>query len=393
LKVILPEDLHIRVLTSTQDVAAETWNNLANPSGQGFNPFLTHEFFTALEKSGSATAQTGWLGQHLLLENEAGKALGLMPLYLKNHSYGEYVFDHAFADALERAGGRYYPKLQASVPFTPATGPRLLAPQALKPYLLKGADELCHARQASSIHLTFLPQQDWQEFGDDTAWLKRTDTQFHWHNENYQGFDDFLASLSSAKRKNVRKERANATASDIEIRWLTGNDLKESHWDAFYEFYMDTGSRKWGRPYLTREFFSLINETMAEHILLVMAYREGRAIAGALNFIGSDTLFGRNWGAIEHHPFLHFELCYYQAIDFAIAKGLKTVEAGAQGQHKLARGYVPCPTFSLHHFTNESLSRAAAQYLRAERLAVAEGQQELAAHAPFRKARPPGQFT
>lgn len=387
----MPDKAKIRVLTSTAEIPAAVWDGLANPQGQPFNPFVSHAFFDALEASGSATARTGWLGQHLLLEDGQGKALGLMPLYLKNHSYGEYVFDHAFADALARAGGQYYPKLQACVPFTPATGPRLLAPDALKPVLAEAALELCAARSASSVHITFLPQADWQALGDDKSWLRRTDTQFHWTNAGYASFDDFLATLSSAKRKNLRKERAAAIAAGIEIKWLTGSDITEAHWDAFVQFYMDTGSRKWGRPYLTREFFSRIGESMAGHILLIMCYRAGRAIAGALNFIGSDTLFGRNWGAIEHHPFLHFEACYYQAIDFAISRKLRKVEAGAQGEHKLARGYLPASTYSLHHFANPSLAKAAARYLEAERDAVAEGQQELEAYAPFRKPNLPGQ--
>lgn len=388
----MPENLTIRVLTSTRDIAAESWDACANPAGQPFNPFVTHAFFDALEASGSATAETGWLGQHLVLEDAQGKVLGILPLYLKDHSQGEYVFDHAFADALERAGGSYYPKLQASVPFTPATGPRLLVPpgpdeQAIKHTLANAAIELANTREASSVHITFLPQADWDLLGAGEAqWLQRTDTQFHWENDGYKSFDDFLATLSSARRKNLRKERAAALEHGIEIEWLTGAALKEAHWDAFYEFYMDTGNRKWGTPYLTRKFFSLINETMAEHILLVMCSRHGKPVAGAFNMIGSDTLFGRNWGAIEHHPFLHFEACYYQAIDFAISRGLKRVEAGAQGGHKLARGYLPRTTRSLHHFTDPRLALAVKQYLKAERAAVANQQEALESHSPFRKS-------
>ncbi|MDP4823992.1 MAG: GNAT family N-acetyltransferase [Aestuariivirgaceae bacterium] len=392
LKATLPDSLQIRLLTSIRDIAAADWDACANPAGQAFNPFISHAFFDALEASGSATAQTGWLGQHLVLENPQGKALGILPLYLKNHSQGEYVFDHAFADALERAGGSYYPKLQASVPFTPATGPRLLVPPgpdeaAIKHTLANAAIRLADAREASSVHITFLPQADFDLLGaDETLWLQRTDTQFHWENDGYKSFDDFLATLSSSRRKNLRKERAAALTADIEIEWLTGQSLKEAHWDAFYEFYMDTGNRKWGTPYLTRNFFSRIHETMAEHILLVMCNRNGKPIAGAFNMIGSDTLFGRNWGAVEHHPFLHFEACYYQAIDFAIARGLKHVEAGAQGGHKLARGYLPRTTRSLHHFTDPRLAQAVKQYLKAEREAVAHQQEELQAHSPFRNA-------
>jgi uncharacterized protein len=390
LKATLPDNLTIRVLTSTRDIAAESWDACANPPGQAFNPFVTHAFFDALEASGSATAETGWLGQHLVLEDAQGKALGILPLYLKDHSQGEYVFDHAFADALERAGGSYYPKLQASVPFTPATGPRLLVPpgpeeQAIKRTLANAAIQLAETREASSVHITFLPQADWELLGAGEAqWLQRTDTQFHWENNGYKNFDDFLATLSSSRRKNLRKERAGAVEHGIEIEWLTGAGLKEDHWDAFYEFYMDTGNRKWGTPYLTRDFFSRINSTMADHILLVMCSRNGKPIAGAFNMIGSNTLFGRNWGAIEHHPFLHFEACYYQAIDFAISRGLTHVEAGAQGGHKLARGYLPRTTRSLHHFTNHSLAKAVKQYLKSERAAVAHQQEAMASHSPFR---------
>jgi uncharacterized protein len=391
LKATLPDNLTIRVLTSTRDIAAENWDACANPAGQPYNPFVAHAFFDALEQSGSATAETGWLGQHLVLENPQGETLGILPLYLKDHSQGEYVFDHAFADALERAGGSYYPKLQASVPFTPATGPRLLVPtgpdeQAIKHTLANAAIQLADTREASSVHITFLPEADWDLLGAGEAqWLQRTDTQFHWENNGYQSFDDFLATLSSSRRKNLRKERAAALEHGIEIEWLTGADLKEAHWDAFFQFYKDTGNRKWGTPYLTRKFFSLINETMAEHILLVMCSRNGKPVAGAFNMIGSDTLFGRNWGAVEHHPFLHFEACYYQAIDFAISRGLNRVEAGAQGGHKLARGYLPRTTRSLHHFTDPRLGHAVKQYLKAERAAVAQQQEALESHSPFRR--------
>ena len=387
----MPDNLTIRVLTSTRDIAAESWDACANPAGQPFNPFVTHAFFDALEASGSATAETGWLGQHLVLENPQGEALGILPLYLKDHSQGEYVFDHAFADALVRAGGSYYPKLQASVPFTPATGPRLLVPpgpdeQAIKHTLANAAIQLAETREASSVHITFLPQADWDLLGAGEAqWLQRTDTQFHWENNGYQSFDDFLATLSSSRRKNLRKERAAALEHGIQIEWLTGADLQEAHWDAFFQFYMDTGNRKWGTPYLTRDFFRRINETMAEHILLVMCTRNGKPVAGAFNMIGSDTLFGRNWGAIEHHPFLHFEACYYQAIDFAITRGLTRVEAGAQGAHKLARGYLPQKTYSLHYLAHPGLQRAVADYLQAERAGIDAEQQALAAHSPFRQ--------
>ncbi len=295
---------------------------------------------------------------------------------------GEYVFDHGWADAYTRAGGNYYPKLQTSVPFTPATGPRLLAPAPQKLKLMKGLEAATQQLGASSAHITFLPEPDWNNA--PANWLKRQDIQFHWHNHNFNTFTDFLATLSSSKRKNIRKEREAVAARGITFEQLTGPELKEHHWDHFYAFYMDTGARKWGRPYLTREFFSLINERMAEHTLLILAKREGKIIAGALNFVGSDTLFGRNWGSTEDHPFLHFETCYYQAIDFAISRKLKVVEAGAQGEHKLARGYLPVKTHSLHHFAHKGLSRAVADYLEHERASIDQDQLLLAAHSPFK---------
>jgi len=339
-----------------------------------------------LEKSDSAVRKTGWQGQHLLLKDEAQRVQGAVPAYLKSHSMGEYVFDHAWADAFHRAGGRYYPKLQVAVPFTPVTGPRLLAPtQEQRSLLLGGLRQLAHERDASSVHITFMPEEDWRELGRP-PWLKRTDTQFHWFNKDYATFDAFLADLSSRKRKNIRKERETVHAAGISCEWLTGSEITEAHWDAFFAFYVDTGSRKWGSPYLTRRFFSHIGDSMADHILLVFARRAGRIIAGALNFIGSDALYGRNWGALEHHQNLHFEACYYQAIDFAIARKLKRVEAGAQGPHKLARGYVPKSTYSLHYLAHPGLSRAIADYLDQERLAVEEDQSALAEHAPFRNA-------
>lgn len=368
---------------------AAQWNACANPPGLPYNPFLDQAFFKALEASGSATRQTGWMACHITLDGPDDQILGLMPCYLKSHSQGEYVFDWGWADAYERAGGSYYPKLQASVPFTPATGPRLLVPpgpqqKERRGLLLAGARALCSEAEASSVHITFLTEDEWREFGGKD-WLQRTDTQFHWHNQGYVSFDDFLATLSHNHRKNLRKERRAIAESGISIEWVTGSEISESHWDAFFDFYMDTGSRKWGTPYLTREFFSLIGAAMPQNILLVMCKRAGRYIAGALNFIGSDTLYGRNWGALEHHPFLHFEACYYQAIDFAIARGLKTVEAGAQGAHKLARGYLPATTYSLHHLADPRLARAIADYLAREREAVADNQAELDALSPFRK--------
>ena len=373
----------ISAINSLKDISADDWNTCAQIEGVASNPFTSHAFLLALEQSGSATAKTGWAAQHLVLE-ENGKIVGVVPCYLKSHSMGEYVFDHAWADAYTRAGGHYYPKLQVSVPFTPATGPRLLANTTEHRALLAdGLVSLCQQSKSSSVHITFATTQDASEM-TAKGWLQRNDIQFHWHNQGYSNFTDFLAALSSSKRKNIRKERQAIVDNGISFELVTGSDLKEIHWDHFYKFYMDTGSRKWGQPYLTRKFFSLINETMNNETLLVLAKREGKTIAGALNFIGGETLYGRNWGCLENHPFLHFETCYYQAMDFAIARGLKTVEAGAQGEHKLARGYVPEKTYSLHHLAHPGLSRAVADYLDHERAAIDENQQELGEHTPFR---------
>jgi uncharacterized protein len=383
------EALTARVLNGMAEVPPAIWDGLANPPGGPVNPFVSHAFLLALEQSGSATPRTGWKPCHLLLEDHAGQALGAMPCYLKSHSRGEYVFDWGWADAIERVGGRYYPKLQVSVPFTPVTGPRLLVPpggmaDSYRKLLAEASRSLAEQAGASSVHITFVSAAEWSLF-DAESWLKRTDTQFHWHNRGYGSFEDFLNDLSSRKRKNIRKERDLVARSGLAIRWLTGSDLEESHWDAFFRFYMDTGSRKWGSPYLTRRFFSLVGETMRNQILLVMVERAGRPIAGALNFIGSDALFGRNWGAIEHHECLHFEACYYQAIEFAIASRLMRVEAGAQGPHKLARGYLPSTTMSLHHIRDRRLARAVSDYLAAERMEVAENAAILSAHSPFRQ--------
>ena len=407
-------ELHVRVIAAMSEVAAADWDACASsPDGLGShphvtfdecqnshegmtsvsvkasNPFVSHAFLSALERSRSATARTGWGPQHLLVETAGGKILGAAPCYLKSHSRGEYVFDHGWADAYERAGGNYYPKLQVSVPFTPATGPRLLVkPSAdaakVREMLAAGLVTLCDRRDASSAHVTFLPEADWT-FLAERGFLQRTDQQFHWRNDGYSSFEDFLGALASRKRKAIRRERREAAESGVTIHPLTGNDLTEAVWDDFFAFYMDTGSRKWGVPYLTRSFFSMIGETMRDRILLVMAKRGGRYIAGAINFIGSDTLFGRHWGAAEHHPFLHFELCYYQAIDFAIAHKLATVEAGAQGEHKLARGYMPMTTYSAHYIADPGLRRAIADYLRRERAHVEAAGRELEALAPFRK--------
>jgi predicted N-acyltransferase len=354
-----------------------------------YNPFLAHAFFSALEASNSACPRTGWGPRHLIAKR--GDAIaGIAPCYLKSHSQGEYVFDRGWADAYERAGGQYYPKLQVSVPFTPATGPRLLIREGADAeqtgsMLAAGLIALANATEASSVHVTFAREQEWQ-FLAQHGFLQRTDQQFHWRNDGYTTFDDFLATLNSRHRKAIKRERRDALANGITIHALTGSDITEDAWDAFFEFYMETGSRKWGRPYLTRAFYSLIGESMSKDVALIMAKRNGRWIAGAINFIGSDTLFGRHWGAVEHHPFLHFEVCYYQAIDFAIQRGLKTVEAGAQGEHKIARGYLPQTTYSAHYIADAGFRRAVADYLKHERAHVADAVRELTEAGPFRKS-------
>ena len=388
------EDFRLAVHGSLAGIDAETWNRLARTRrADGSiedNPFVTHAFLSALEESGSATARTGWAAQHLLLEDAGGTALAAMPCYLKSHSQGEYVFDHGWADAYERAGGSYYPKLQCSIPFTPATGPRFLTgdapgPAPLRRAMIGGLMQLVERTGASSAHITFMREEEWQDAGE-AGLLLRTDRQFHWTNEGYATFDDFLAALSSRKRKNVRKERETAMAVDgINIRRLTGGELTEAVWDDFFGFYMDTGSRKWGRPYLTRPFFSLIGESMAERIVLVIASRHGRNIAGAINFLSDDCIYGRHWGAIEHHPCLHFELCYYQAIEHAIENRLARVEAGAQGEHKLARGYLPVLTHSAHYIAHPGFRQAVEDYLERERRHVAAEAGYLGELAPFRK--------
>jgi uncharacterized protein len=378
-----------RIVQSISDIDANAWNACANPGAPiADNPFLDHAFIEALEQSGSATARTGWQPFHLVLEDGHDEILGVVPMYLKGHSRGEYVFDHAWADAWHRAGGRYYPKLQVSVPFTPAAGRRLLARQDgnerdTEQQLALGCVQVARQTEVSSLHLTFLPESQWRVLGD-LGLLLRIDQQFHWHNQGYRSFADFLGSLTSKKRKNLNRERREVVDSGIQIDWLTGSDLRERHWDAFFEFYTDTGSRKWGSPYLTRRFFSLISQSMADRVLLILCRRGARYIAGALNFIGSDALYGRNWGCIEDHRFLHFEACYYQAIDFAISRGLSRVEAGAQGPHKVARGYLPQTTYSAHWIRDAGLRDAIARYLKDERSYVAADIDYIAAHTPFR---------
>lgn len=378
----------IRVEPGIGAIDAEQWEACANPPQQAFNPFISHGFLLALEQSGSATAETGWLPRHLVLQDHTGAITGCMPCYLKSHSYGEYVFDHLWCDACHRSGGRYYPKLQVSVPFTPATGPRLLVSQGpgrkdRQSLLASAAVALCRRHEASSLHLTFLTPPEWRLLGE-MGFLQRIDWQFHWRNRGYNSFDDFLTDLRSRKRKAVIRERREAIVDGVIIEWITGKDITEAHWDAFFAFYLNTGSRKWGRPYLTRQFFSLLSAAMAGRLLLIMARREGRYVAGALNVIGGDTLFGRYWGASQHHQFLHFEICYYQAMEFAMAHGIKHVEAGAQGQHKLARGYLATPTYSAHFIAERGLADAVSRYLEQERRQVETSLRLLNAHSPFR---------
>jgi uncharacterized protein len=377
---------NFKILKSISEISQEVWDALANPDGTAANPLVSHAFLSALEVSGCVSLRSGWKPHHVVVTDDGADILGAIPCYLKSHSMGEYVFDHAWADAYARAGGDYYPKLQVSVPFSPVTGPRILCalPEHRKALIaaLKAQAEDC---DASSVHLTFLQDQDAADLSDQ-GFLLRKDIQFHWRNNSYATFDDFLATLSSSKRKNIRKERRSVADAGISFEWATGASLTSAHWDYFYTCYMETGARKWGRPYLNRKFFELIHASMPEQILLVLAKREDKFIAAALNFIGGDTLFGRNWGATEDHSFLHFETCYYQAIDFAIARGLKVVEAGAQGEHKLARGYMPVQTTSAHYLRHPALQKAVAAYLKQEREAIAENQTLLAAHAPYKHA-------
>lgn len=348
------------------------------------DPFLTHAFLSTLEDSGSATIETGWRPLPIAIDGPDGRPAAVMPAYLKSHSLGEYVFDHGWADAYERAGGAYYPKLQIAVPFTPVPGRRLLARDpGLAPALIAAAERLVETNTLSSAHATFILPAEARMF-ERAGWLIRADSQFHWLNQGYGSFEEFLATLSSRKRKAIRRERA-AAARGLEIVHLTGASIEEAHWDAFWAFYQDTGARKWGHPYLTRAFFSLLGERMAERLLLILALRDGRPIAGALNVIGADALYGRYWGALEEVPFLHFELCYYQAIEAAIGRGLKRAEAGAQGAHKLARGYRPVPTVSAHFIREPGFRRAVADYLERERGAVAHEIGALAEMTPFRK--------
>ncbi|WPZ36152.1 GNAT family N-acetyltransferase [Thalassobaculum sp. OXR-137] len=375
----------VSVLPAISAVAAEEWDACAGAA----NPFLSHDFLNALEESGSVRAQTGWLPRHLAVNDANGRLAAAMPLYLKGHSQGEYVFDWGWADAYERAGGRYYPKLLSAVPFTPVTGPRMLIRPDIdrgraQEILAGGIVALMNQLNVTTAHVNFVPQGEWDRLGE-FGFLQRKGLQYHWHNNGYASFDDFLDALSSRKRKAIRKERRQVAESDLVIRRLVGKDIEERHWDAFFAFYMDTSDRKWGSPYLNRTFFSLLGERMAERVLLVVAERDGRPVAGALNLIGSDTLYGRNWGCTEEYKFLHFEACYYQAIDFAIERGMAKVEAGAQGQHKIQRGYLPVETYSNHLILDDGFRDAVEDFLARERRQISHEKELLLEESPFRK--------
>lgn len=381
-------EITIRTLGKVADLPADAWNRCAGDD----NPFVAHAFLDALEQSGCVSPRTGWQPIHLVAEDSDGRLLGILPLYIKGHSQGEYIFDHAWADAYARNGVPYYPKLLSAVPFTPVTGPRFLLPpeadpNTIIPALLEGGRELARRYELSSLHVNFLLEQQSGIAAED-GMLLRVGEQFHWMNDDYADFDGFLAQLASRKRKAIRKERRDAIESGLEIVTLSGTELTDEHWDAFFTFYMDTGSRKWGRPYLNRDFFRRLHRTMADRVVLVMARRAGRWIAGAWNMRGKEALYGRNWGCIEYHPFLHFECCYYQAIDYAIRHRLKRVEAGAQGEHKLARGYLPVPIHSVHWMADHRFHDAIDRYLQQERAHMAGLIEALDQHSPFRQTGP-----
>ncbi|KGJ19781.1 GNAT family N-acetyltransferase [Paracoccus sanguinis] len=377
-------DLSVSVLPAIAEIEATAWDGCGAAAGLRGDPFTTHRFLAALEASGSVGRGTGWQPAHLVAR-EGAAVVGVAPLYLKTHSQGEYIFDHHWADAWQRAGGRYYPKLQSAVPFTPATGPRLIADSpAVQSALLAAMAEVAGQAGFSSAHVTFCTEAE-RRLGEAQGWLGRTTTQYHWQNDGYADYEDFLSRLSSRKRKALRKERARANEFGGRIRALRGDEIAPRHWDAMWAFYQDTGGRKWGRPYLTRAFFEALHDTMRDDCLLVIAERDGRPVAGALNLIGADTLYGRYWGCIEDHPFLHFELCYHRAIDWAIAHGLARVEAGAQGEHKLARGYLPAATHSIHWIADPGFRAALAAHLEDEDAAVGDDMAETAAFGPYRR--------
>ena len=379
--------LELQVHGGVASVGREAWDSLAAPTG---DPFVTYDFLDACEASGSAVPEQGWAPRHLTLHAEDGTPVGAMPLYLKGHSQGEYVFDHSWADAYQRAGGRYYPKLLSAIPFTPATGPRLLVAQGADPDtvrqgLIQGAVMLCEQMGLSSLHVNFPTEAEWTLMGQHRL-LQRQDIQFIWRNQGWDTFDDFLGALSASRRKTIRRERREAQ-DGLDIRILSGDEITAAHWDAFFAFYMDTGDRKWGRPYLTRDFFTRIGQTMADKVALVMAFDGETPVAGAINFIGRDALYGRQWGTLIDKPFLHFELCYYQAIEFALKHGLSRVEAGAQGDHKIARGYLPSPVYSAHYISDPALADPVARYLKQEGPAVAAERDAMTRElSPFRQA-------
>jgi len=378
------ESAVVRVLDRIGDLPADEWDACAGTD----NPFVSHAFLLALEESGCVSAEAGWLPQHLALRDCDGKLLGAAPLYLKSHSYGEYIFDWGWADAYERAGGRYYPKLQCAVPFTPVTGPRLLIhPEAdrenTSTVLTASMVELARRHKVSSLHITFATEEEFRSFGE-AGLLQRVGMQYHWQNRNYRDFDDFLAGLVSRKRKAIKKERRQIAEQGIRISVLSGDDLKEDHWRAFYRFYLSTADKKWGHPYLNQEFFLKLGASMAERVALVVAEKDGHIVAGALNLIGADALYGRNWGCEEDFRFLHFEACYYQAIDFAIRRGLHRVEAGAQGEHKIQRGYLPCETYSAHWIADPGFRDAVEDFVSRERQLNDHQIRALAEHSPFR---------
>lgn len=386
--------LTLSLASCLKDIRREAWDAVANPRSRPFDPFISWDFLEALEAAGCATARTGWAPMHVLAHGPSGALVGAMPLYLKSHSYGEYVFDRGWADALERAGGRYYPKLQSAAPFTPVTGRRLLTADPdpeIERALIAGALDAARQSGASSLHITFLTGEE-QARMMPLGLMARTGVQFHWDNAGYAKFDDFLGVLSSGKRKTIRRERARA-CEGLVIKRLSGGDLREADWDFFFDCYQDTGARKWGSPYLNRTFFSIIGERMADQIVLFVAEENGQPIASALNFVGGDTLYGRYWGRLRERDFLHFELCYYRAIDLAIERGLKRVEAGAQGEHKLARGYGPVPTYSSHWIAHAGLREAVGRFLAQETPAMADEIEYLAEHTPFRKGAAPDEIS
>ena len=382
------ENISIQVITKISDIPSEDWDACAGKS----NPFVSHAFLYALEESGSVTDKTGWLPQHLLVNDKNDQVVACMPIYLKNHSYGEYIFDWGWAEAYNRAGGAYYPKLQAAVPFTPATGPRMLVKDGYSDryyqVLMSGMIQLAQKHKVSSLHITFPPKDQWDRFGE-SGFIKRISKQFHWENKGYTDFDDFLSELTSRKRKSIKKERRQVRDQGIQLKRLTGEELTEDYWDVFYQYYLNTIDRKMGHSYLTRDFFSILGETMSDLAMLVIAEHQGKRVAGALNLIGSDTIFGRNWGCSEDFKFLHFEACYYQAIDFAIENKLKWVEAGAQGPHKIQRGYLPREVYSAHWIADPKFRGAVEQFIDQERKDINYEINSLMEYSPYRKPENP----